>query len=128
MTITQYLGVGAVSRGRMTITRRLDTFVSLPPYLHDDFDKEAIIKGIENVQAILNKVSNLTWITPTPNITVAAFVNSLPATPSKRRANHWLGEILPVLFPLCPSLLVVFPLSLSPFVHLVRMTNTIFSY
>ncbi len=84
----------------MTITRRLDTFVTLAPYLHDDFDKEAVIRGIENIQTTLSSIQNLTWITPTPNITVAAFVNSLPVTAAKRRANHWLGLWTPKIH--CP--------------------------
>ncbi len=77
MTITQYLGTGSVSRGRMTITRRLDTFVSTPPYLHDDFDKEAVVRGIENLLKTLSPVKNLTWIRPAPNVTVADYVNSV---------------------------------------------------
>lgn len=81
MTISQNLGRGTVSRGRMTITRRLDTFVSLPPYLHDDLDKEAIIKGIESLQEALKNVEGLTWITPSPNQTVTQYVNSVRSLP-----------------------------------------------
>ena len=91
MIMSQYLGRGSVSRGRMVITRRLATFVSVPPYLHNDIDKEAVIKGIESLQAVLAHVPNLTWITPSPNQTVAEYVNALPTTPAKRRANHWIG-------------------------------------
>ncbi len=77
MIMSQYLGRGSVSRGRMIITRRLTTFVSLPPYLHDDLDKEVVIKGIENLQAALKHVPNVTWITPSPNQTVTEYVNSV---------------------------------------------------
>ncbi|ERT01715.1 hypothetical protein HMPREF1624_00009 [Sporothrix schenckii ATCC 58251] len=91
MIMSQYLGRGSVSRGRMVITRRLTTFVSVPPYLHDDLDKDVVIKGIQNLQAALKNVPNITWITPAPNQTVAEYVNSLPNTPAKRRANHWIG-------------------------------------
>ncbi len=91
MTVTQYLGTGAQSRGRMTITRRLDTFVALAPYLHNDFDKEAVIKGIDNIREMFKSVANVTWITPPTNQTTADFVASIPATAAKRRANHWLG-------------------------------------
>jgi len=77
MIMSQYLGRGSVSRGRMTITRRLDTFVSLPPYLHDDLDKEVVIKGLENLQEALKNVPNLTWITPPANQTAAQYVNSV---------------------------------------------------
>ncbi|CAK7198034.1 hypothetical protein SEUCBS139899_000692 [Sporothrix eucalyptigena] len=91
MTITQYLGTGSVSRGRMTITKRLDTFVSTPPYLHDDFDKEAVVRGIENLVKTLSNVANLTWIRPAPNVTVVDYVNSIPAKPAQRCSNHWIG-------------------------------------
>lgn len=91
MTITQYLGTGSVSRGRMTITKRLDTFVSTPPYLHDDFDKEAVVRGIENLVKTLSPVANLTWIRPAPNVTVVDYVNSIPAKPAQRCSNHWIG-------------------------------------
>ncbi|ERS96200.1 hypothetical protein HMPREF1624_07109 [Sporothrix schenckii ATCC 58251] len=91
MTITQYLGTGSVSRGRMTITKRLDTFVSTPPYLHDDFDKEAVVRGIENLVKTLSPVANLTWVRPAPNVTVADYVASIPAKPAQRCSNHWIG-------------------------------------
>jgi len=91
MTVTQYLGTGSQSKGRMTITRQLNTFVQTAPYLHNDYDKEAVIRGIDNIKAIFNTIANLTWISPPTNQTTADFVNSMPATAAKRRANHWLG-------------------------------------
>jgi len=91
MTVTQYLGTGSQSKGRMTITRQLNTFVQLAPYLHNEFDKEAVIRGIDNVKAVLSSIPGLTWISPPTNQTTADFVNSMPATAAKRRANHWLG-------------------------------------
>ncbi|KAI1878510.1 uncharacterized protein JN550_000692 [Neoarthrinium moseri] len=91
MTITQYLGTGAVSRGRMKLSSSLNTVVSTAPYLHDDNDKAAIIKGIENLQDSLKGISGLTWIAPKPGQTVTQFVNSLPATTGARCANHWIG-------------------------------------
>ncbi len=89
MIMSQYLGRGSVSRGRMTITRRLDTFVSLPPYLHDDLDKEVVIRGIESVQEALKNVPNITWITPAPNQTVTQYVNSVRSHPPS--LSHLLG-------------------------------------
>lgn len=77
MTMSQYLGRGSVSRGRMTITPALDTVVTTPPYLHDDFDKQAVIQGIKNLQAALSGIKNLTWIVPSPNQTVEDFVNTV---------------------------------------------------
>jgi len=39
----------------------------------------------------LKGVANLTWITPPSNVTVEAFVDSIPATPARRCSNHWIG-------------------------------------
>jgi cellobiose dehydrogenase (acceptor) len=64
MTITQYLGMGTTSRGRMGITPSLNTRVMTPPYLRDQHDKEAVVQGIEYIRGILttafvNSVSQL---------------------------------------------------------------------
>ncbi|KAI1343501.1 putative cellobiose dehydrogenase [Xylariaceae sp. FL0016] len=91
MTITQYLGTGSQSRGRMTIGTTLNTRVSTPPYLHNDDDKLAVIKGLENVRKYFQPISNLTWIRPAANQTSSQFVNSIPAVPAMRCANHWIG-------------------------------------
>ncbi|KAH6842501.1 cellobiose dehydrogenase [Chaetomium sp. MPI-CAGE-AT-0009] len=91
MTLSQYLGRGVVSRGRMTITTGLATVVSEHPYLHDDSDLEAVIQGIKNVQNALNVIPNITWVLPPPNGTVEDYVNGLAVGPSNRRANHWMG-------------------------------------
>ncbi|KAK3375743.1 hypothetical protein B0T24DRAFT_206703 [Lasiosphaeria ovina] len=91
MTLSQYLGVGVVSRGRMSITADLDTNVLLHPYLHDAFDKEAVIIGIKNLMAGLSIIPNLTWVLPPANTTVEAWVDSLIVSPSSRRSNHWMG-------------------------------------
>lgn len=77
MTITQYLGTGSLSRGRMTITRQLNTVVSTPPYLRNEYDREAVIQGITNLRESLKGVANLTWITPPSNVTVEDFVDSV---------------------------------------------------
>jgi len=77
MTVTQYLGTGSVSRGRLTITRQLNTVVSTPPYLRDENDKAAVIQGLISLQESLKGVANITWITPPSNVTAAAFVNSV---------------------------------------------------
>jgi cellobiose dehydrogenase (acceptor) len=81
MTLSQYLGRGVVSRGRMTISPGLATVVSTAPYLHNDGDLEAVIQGIKNVQNALNIIPNLTWVLPPPNGTVEDYVNgvSLPS-------------------------------------------------
>ena len=77
MTITQYLGTGTTSRGRMVIQSNLNTRVATPPYLRDAGDKEAVIAGIDFIRSALSKVNGLTWITPTSSQTTTAFVNSV---------------------------------------------------
>ena len=77
MTLSQYLGRGVVSRGRMTITPALDTAVSTHPYLHNEADKEAVIMGIKNLQKALNVIPNITWVVPPSNTTVDDFVNNV---------------------------------------------------
>ena len=91
MTISQYLGRGATSRGRMAITKSLNTVVSQSPYLHDPNDLDAVIQGVKNMQNALKGVANLSWASPTSNLTAESYVNSLVVSPSARRANHWMG-------------------------------------
>nr|ADT70775.1 cellobiose dehydrogenase [Hypoxylon haematostroma] len=91
MTMSQYLGRGAKSRGRMTITKALTTVVSTVPYLQDKNDVEAVIQGIKNLQAALSNVKNLTWTYPPSNTTVEDFVNNMLVSYTNRRSNHWIG-------------------------------------
>lgn len=91
MTLSQYLGRGVVSRGKMGITRGLTTTVAEHPYLHDEGDLEAVIEGIQKVVDALSEVPDLQWVLPPPNGTVADYVNGLIVSPSNRRANHWMG-------------------------------------
>ncbi|KAK4190122.1 putative cellobiose dehydrogenase precursor [Podospora australis] len=91
MTMSQYLGRGATSRGRMTLTPALTTIVSDAPYLKDNNDKEAIIQGITNLQNALKNVQGLTWNYPPAGMSVREFVDSIPVTPGVRRSNHWVG-------------------------------------
>jgi cellobiose dehydrogenase (acceptor) len=77
MTITQYLGTGTVSRGRMTIQPNLNTRVITPPYLRDSHDTEAVIQGIDYIRSALSKIDGLTWVVPTKDQTTTAFVNSV---------------------------------------------------
>lgn len=105
--MSQYLGRGATSRGRMTITSDLSTIVSTLPYLSDKNDVAAVIQGIKNLQSALSNVQNLTWEYPTASETVEDFVNNVSqhqlvcahrltfskmvVSYSNRRANHWIG-------------------------------------
>ncbi|KAL7627901.1 hypothetical protein AAE478_002096 [Parahypoxylon ruwenzoriense] len=91
MTITQYLGTGSTSRGRMVITPQLNTRVSVPPYLREASDRAAVIDGLERVRKYFAPISNLTWVRPASNQTSTQFVDSIPATPALRCANHWVG-------------------------------------
>ncbi|ROT36423.1 cellobiose dehydrogenase [Sodiomyces alkalinus F11] len=91
ITISQYLGRGATSRGRMTITPNLNTIVSDVPYLKDQEDIEAVIKGIENLQAALAGVPGLEWLRPAPNVSARQYVNNMVVSYANRRANHWIG-------------------------------------
>jgi cellobiose dehydrogenase (acceptor) len=77
MTITQYLGMGTTSRGRMGITPSLTTRVMTPPYLRNAQDKEAVVQGIEYIRGVLSQIQNLTWVEPKANQTTTAFVNSV---------------------------------------------------
>ena len=83
MTMSQYLGRGATSRGRMTITPALTTVVSDVPYLKDANDKEAVIQGIINLQNALKGVSGLTWNFPNASVSARDYVNNvrLPILP-----------------------------------------------
>lgn len=86
MTMSQYLGRGATSRGRLTIKADLTTTVSTVPYLHDQNDIDAVIQGIENLQNALSSIPDLTWIAPDANTSATDYVNNvspiLPASAS----------------------------------------------
>lgn len=75
--MSQYLGRGAKSRGRMAITSDLNTVVKEKPYLHFDEDTEAIIRGLDNMRKALSGVQNLTWLAPLANQTSRDYVNAV---------------------------------------------------
>ena len=77
MTISQYLGRGATSRGRMTITPAFTTVVSDVPYLKDPNDKEAVIQGIVNLKAALSSVQGLTWTFPNASVSARDYVDNV---------------------------------------------------
>ncbi|KAI1260951.1 hypothetical protein F5Y18DRAFT_431739 [Xylariaceae sp. FL1019] len=91
MIMSQYLGRGSTSRGRMTIRQGLDTFVSDAPYLKDAEDKAAVVAGIDSLRKSITGYSNLTWAKPASNETTQAYVDGIEVSAAKRRANHWLG-------------------------------------
>jgi len=81
MTLSQYLGRGATSRGRTAINANLNMVVSTVPYLHDPKDVAAVIQGIENLQAALSRVKNLTWVDPPPGTSATDYVNNVSLLP-----------------------------------------------
>ncbi|KAI1274609.1 cellobiose dehydrogenase [Xylaria sp. FL0933] len=91
MIMSQYLGRGSTSRGRMTIREGLDTFVSDPPYLKDENDKLAVIASIDGLRKALSGYPNLKFAFPAMNQTVKDYVDGIVVSAAKRRANHWLG-------------------------------------
>lgn len=89
MTMSQYLGRGAKSRGRMTITPALTTVVSEAPYLHDENDVQAVIQGIKNLKDALKDIPDLVWNHPSDNVTVEDYVNNVRYQCNRfRTSNH----------------------------------------
>lgn len=89
ITMSQYLGRGAVSRGRMTISRSLNTVVSDVPYLKDEEDIEAVIKGIENLQKALEGVEGLVWEQPAPGVSAREYVENVSLDPTCHLSTSW---------------------------------------
>ncbi|KAK5133906.1 hypothetical protein LTR08_007135 [Meristemomyces frigidus] len=92
MTISQYLGRGATSRGRTTINGGLDMTVSTVPYLQNKYDTAAVAAGIESLKTSLAKDPAIKFVFPAENQTTADFLATYPLTTSKRSANHWMGS------------------------------------
>lgn len=93
MTLSQYLGRGQVSRGRVTISPTLDMVVSVPPFFNepDGLDKEAVVRGLENMQAALSRIQGLEWVRPPANQSARDYIDSLVLTAGARGSNHWMG-------------------------------------
>lgn len=79
ITISQYLGRGAISRGRMTITPALNTVVSDVPYLKNQHDVNAVVSGIDRLRTALANVQGLTWLSPAPGVTSRDYVTNVSA-------------------------------------------------
>ena len=77
ITISQYLGRGAKSRGRMTITSALNTVVSGNPYLNDQDDKKAVVTALDNLRKALSGVQGLEWLQPAPGVTSQKYVDDV---------------------------------------------------
>lgn len=91
MVISQYLGRGKKSRGRMTITPGLTMTVSELPFVNDAGDVAAIVQGIKNLKEVIAKNSKLTMKYPTASESVEDFVKNYPNSVGARTANHWVG-------------------------------------
>ncbi len=89
VTLSQYLGTGMSSRGRIVIAPTLNMVTSIEPYVHTDDDVNAIIAGIAAMQEVLSVDPNVTFVSPTADQSAEDFVNNYFAS---RRANHWLGS------------------------------------
>jgi len=92
MTISQYLGRGATSRGRTTITAGLNMVVSTVPYLHDKNDVAAVATSIDNLIASLKKDPLIKVVYGPTNQSTADWLASYPLTTGARSANHWVGS------------------------------------
>ena len=92
MIMSQYLGRGVTSRGRMSIDGNMKTHVAEHPYLRDENDVAAVVQSIENIRHALKGYANLTFAVPADNQTTADYVKQYIVSPSTRRANHWMGE------------------------------------
>ena len=93
MTLSLYLGRGAISRGRTTIEKGLNMIVSTLPYGNVN-DLASVATAIDHMVSALKTVPGLTWLLPPLNQTGAEYVASVPLTYANigaRRSNHWLG-------------------------------------
>lgn len=91
MVISQYLGRGKTSRGRLTITPSLTMTVTDLPYVNTDGDVAAIVQGIKNLKDVIAKNPKLTMKYPTATESVEDFVKNQPNSVGVRTANHWVG-------------------------------------
>ena len=88
MTISQYLGQGSTSKGRLTITSGLTMTVSDPPYLKTQADIDAVVQGIKNLQAALAGNSDIEVVYPSSNQTVEDFLSAVSA---QGAISQWPG-------------------------------------
>ncbi|KAI5789240.1 cellobiose dehydrogenase [Pyronema domesticum] len=94
VTISQYLGTGITSRGRIAIKSNLGMTVSVDPWANTAEDKAAIVKGIDNILTALrgwggNANGTITVLQPGKGLTAQQYVD---AYVQGRTANHWLGS------------------------------------
>ncbi len=76
MTLSLYLGRGAVSRGRTTIGKGLNMVVSALPY-GDANDLAAVAVAIDHMVSALKNIPNITWNLPPPGTSGAQYLASV---------------------------------------------------
>lgn len=91
MVLSQYLGRGKTSRGRITITPSLTMTISEQPFVNTPGDIAAIVQGIKNLKEVVAKSPKLTMKFPTSTESVEDFVANYPKEIGARTANHWVG-------------------------------------
>lgn len=76
MTLSLYLGRGAVSRGRTTISKSLSMSVATLPY-GDTNDLAAVATAIDHMVSALKVIPNITWNLPPLGTTGAQYLASV---------------------------------------------------
>ncbi|KAJ3037383.1 hypothetical protein HDV00_001749 [Rhizophlyctis rosea] len=92
VTLSQYLGTGKTSRGRLTITSNLRTVVSTPPWAQTAADVQAIADGLSVVYKALSKLPGIRWIYPSPGASDSDILNYVKTYAAGRGTNHWMGS------------------------------------
>ncbi|KAF8423424.1 cellobiose dehydrogenase, partial [Tirmania nivea] len=67
----------------------LTTSVITPPYLKNEGDIQAVIKGLNSLMVAAKKISGVTFLFPSPTQTAEDYVRSYGGG---QGANHWLGS------------------------------------
>ncbi|CUS12879.1 unnamed protein product [Tuber aestivum] len=88
VTLSQYLGTGTKSRGRMTIFPNLDMAITGNPFLTDASDTEAVILGVQSFLDAASTDDSITILHPAPGLTATEYVNTYNGP---RGTNHWIG-------------------------------------
>lgn len=68
MTISNYLGLGQFTRGRVTINENLTMVVSQGMNIDQNAaDRAAIVQGVEDLRSVLGNITDLTIVQPVSN-------------------------------------------------------------
>lgn len=89
ITISQYLGTGMTSRGRISIKENLNMATTISPYLNNEYDIETVIAGVKSIMSSIANVSGISLVQPAAGVDAESFVNNYIES---RRSNHWLGS------------------------------------